>query len=132
MNTPSTLPSERRKISTPAERMARAQLAADKAKERHEKARLREAKAAAKLKLKTQQVEKYEAIGKKRERKLDTRRKIIAGALALEHLQFDGRYGVVFRALIDTYVTRDQDRALFDLPPLPDDDQRRVDPPRMY
>ncbi|GHH09745.1 hypothetical protein GCM10008023_06800 [Sphingomonas glacialis] len=45
---------------------------------------------------------------------------------------FDGRYAQALRALIDEYVTRDQDRALFDLPPLPDDDQRRVNPPRAY
>ena len=128
---PATAPIRRRRISTPAERMARAKLAADKAVVRLEKARQREAKAAARLTLKTRQVEKYEAISKQRHRKLDTRRKIIAGALALEHMLFDGRYGQVFRALIDEYVTRDQDRALFDLPPLPDNDPRRANP-RVY
>lgn len=132
MNGPASPPAKRRKISTPAERMARAQLAAEKAAAHHEKARLREAKAAARLAAKTRQVEKYQAIGKQWQRKLDTRRKIIAGALALEHLQFDGRYGQVFRALIDMYVTRDQDRALFDLEPLPDDDRRRVEPPGVF
>lgn len=100
--------------------------------ERLEAARLREGKAAAKLAVKSRQVQKYEALQKRWKRKLDTRRKIIAGALALEHMQFDGRYGQAFRALIDEYVTRDQDRALFDLPPLPDDDRRHASPPKVY
>lgn len=100
--------------------------------ERMAAAKASQAKAAETLKKKQARLQKYEAIGKAQQRKLDTRKKIIAGALALEHMQFDGRYGQVFRALIDEYVTRDQDRALFELPPLPDDDQRRVNPPKVY
>lgn len=95
-------------------------------------ARLAEAKAAETLRLKKVRLQKVQAQQRSLDRRLDTRKKIIAGALALEDMQFDGRYGQAFRALIDEYVTRDQDRALFDLPPLPDDDERRVNPPRVY
>lgn len=100
--------------------------------ERMAAAKASEAKAAETLRKKKIRLQKYEAQQRGQTRKLDTRKKIIAGALALEHMQFDGRYGQAFRALIDEYVTRDQDRALFELPPLPDDDERRVSPPKVY
>ena len=100
--------------------------------QRLELAKLAEGRAAERLARKTRKVQQYESVQKARARKLDTRKKIIAGALALEHMQFDGRYGVAFRALIDEYVTRDQDRALFGLEPLPADDARRVSPPKVY
>ena len=51
------------------------------------------------------------------ERKDDTRRKIIAGALALEHK--DVEFEATMRRLLDQYVIKPSDRALFDLPPLP-------------
>lgn len=100
--------------------------------ERLAAAKAREAKAAETLRQRKVKLQKYEAQQRTLGRKRDTRKKIIAGALALEHMQFDGRYGQAFRALIDEYVTRDDDRALFDLPPLPDNDERRVNPPRVY
>jgi hypothetical protein len=50
------------------------------------------------------------------ERKQDTRRKIIAGALALEHK--DAAFQAQLNRLLDEYVTRPQDRALFGLEPL--------------
>ena len=95
-------------------------------------AQVSQAKAAETLRLRKVKLQKYEAQQRAHGRKLDTRKKIIAGALALEHMQFDGRYGQAFRSLIDEYVTRDQDRALFDLPPLAADDARRLDPPKVY
>ena len=58
---------------------------------------------------------------KTEERKKDTRRKIIAGALALEHK--DEGFQAQLRKLIDEYVLRPEERALFDLEPLPDDTQ---------
>lgn len=50
------------------------------------------------------------------ERKQDTRRKIIAGALALEHK--DAEFQAQLNRLLDEYVTRPQDRTLFGLEPL--------------
>ena len=52
-----------------------------------------------------------------RERKDDTRRKIIAGALALEHAEIDPGFQATLLKLLNRYVVRSQDRALFDLPP---------------
>ena len=54
------------------------------------------------------------------ERKRDTRRKIIVGALALEHK--DSAFQDALSRLLRQYVTKPQDRALFDLPPLADPD----------
>ena len=55
-----------------------------------------------------------------RRRKDDTRMKIMAGALALEHAQTHGDDDPAFRdtlfRLLNRYVTRPQDRALFGLP----------------
>ena len=49
------------------------------------------------------------------ERKKDTRRKIIAGALALEHMAHDIQFNEVMQRLIKEHVTRPEDRKLFDL-----------------
>lgn len=119
MNDPSKSPDRAsRKRKTVAEQIAAAEEAQKKAVEA--------------LHRKKVKLQKYQSLQRNQARKLDTRKKIIAGALALEHMQFDGRYGAAFRALIDEYVTRDQDRALFGLPPLPDGDERRVSPPKIY
>jgi len=52
-----------------------------------------------------------------RERKMDTRRKVIAGALALEHAGIDPGFHAELFKLLNRYVNRAQDRALFGLPP---------------
>ena len=53
------------------------------------------------------------------ERKADTRRKILAGAVALEHAEHDKDFKAKLYALIQRGVTRDNDRALFNLDALP-------------
>jgi hypothetical protein len=50
----------------------------------------------------------------KQDRKDDTRRKIIAGAVALEHAGQNAGFAAELTALLNQYVTRPQDRALFD------------------
>ena len=52
------------------------------------------------------------------ERKRDTRRKIIAGALALEHAPTDKAFNDTLQRLLGEYVTRAEDRELFGLPPV--------------
>lgn len=49
------------------------------------------------------------------ERKADTRRKILVGALALEHWEKnrDSAFAKQLHRLVDEYVTRPHDRALF-------------------
>lgn len=55
-------------------------------------------------------------------RKEDTRRKIIAGALALEHRDKNPNdpFSQKLDRLLDEYVTRPHERKLFHLAPLPD------------
>ena len=48
-------------------------------------------------------------------RRQDTRRKIIAGALALEHAHHDKEFGAKLYGLLDIHVKRSVDRKLFDL-----------------
>ena len=50
------------------------------------------------------------------ERKRNTRRKVIAGALALEHAGIDSAFGATLKSLLDRHVSRADDRALFNLP----------------
>ncbi len=59
-------------------------------------------------------------------RKADTRRKIIAGGLALVHLarNENTEYARLLAKLIDEYTISDADRALFDLDPLPREEQK--------
>lgn len=48
-------------------------------------------------------------------RKEDTRRKIIAGALALEHMAHDNKFRATMEKLLRENVTRENDKRLFDL-----------------
>ncbi len=57
------------------------------------------------------------------ERKADTRRKIIAGALALTHAEKNPQWGSVLLGLIEEYTVKAADRALFNLPPKPAPDE---------
>lgn len=63
------------------------------------------------------QLEQLDAREKQKRRKEDARRKIIAGGLALKHAEMDTEFGKALFALIDRYVDRSQDRALFGLGP---------------
>jgi hypothetical protein len=58
-------------------------------------------------------------------RKDDTRRKIIAGALALHHMEKNpsGPFTKTLMMLLDEYVTRPNERKLFGLDPLPESAQ---------
>jgi len=61
------------------------------------------------------QLKAAEAIEKEAARKADTRRKVIAGALAVEHMEKNpaSEFAKVLTRLLDEYVTRPYDRALF-------------------
>ncbi len=66
---------------------------------------------------------------RQQERKADTRRKIIVGALAIEHADIghDPEFSATLYRLLNRYVTRPGDRTLLDLPPR--DDQANTDEP---
>ena len=55
----------------------------------------------------------------KGKRSKDTRRKILSGAMTLEISERDEEARQRFIKQMDKYLTRADDRALFDLPPLP-------------
>ena len=61
------------------------------------------------------QMRALEARKKEAERKADTRRKVIAGALALEHFEANkgSEFARTFLRLLDEYVVRPHDRMLF-------------------
>ena len=99
--------------------------------ERMAAAKLREEKAAETLRRRRVKVQKYEAKERSQKRKDDTRRKIIAGALALKHCELDGIWAKTLRGLLDEYVITDQERAMFELAPLAADDSRR-ERPKVY
>jgi large subunit ribosomal protein L7/L12 len=52
-----------------------------------------------------------------KERKDNTRRKILIGSYYLEHANKNNSFDSVVK-LMDNYLTRDSDRILFDLPPI--------------
>lgn len=53
------------------------------------------------------------------ERKSDTRRKILAGAVVLEWAKRDNEFSSRLMAELKRFLGRDADRALFGLPPAP-------------
>ena len=68
------------------------------------------------------QLRALEARKKQTERKADTRRKVIAGALALEHFTANrnSEFARILFRLLDEYVVRPHDRGLFDFLSVPD------------
>lgn len=57
-------------------------------------------------------------------RKAETRRKVLTGAAVLAQAEQSEQASAKLRTLLDQFLTRDHDRALFDLDPLP-----KTDPP---
>jgi hypothetical protein len=69
------------------------------------------------LKLRAQRIEaRKRAIQSKRERKADTRRKILVGAIVLAKVEQKVLDDHVLRGWLDEALTRTDDRALFNLP----------------
>jgi hypothetical protein len=69
------------------------------------------------LKLRQQRLDaRKRAIDAQRERKLETRRCILAGSVVLAKVRQGELDGELFRGWLDRALTRAADRALFDLP----------------
>ena len=64
-------------------------------------------------------IRREQAKARTRERKDDTRRKILAGAVVLERADKDAALKTQLDALLARFLVRDDDRALFGLAPLP-------------
>ncbi|WP_226019379.1 hypothetical protein [Novosphingobium sp. FKTRR1] len=81
------------------------------------------------------QLKAAEAREKETVRKSDTRRKVIAGALAVEHMDKNPKseFAKVLGNLLNEYVTRPGDRALFpSLPELGEDGKPKLgQPPKL-
>ena len=72
------------------------------------------------LKLRAQRIEaRKKAIESRRERKADTRRKILIGAVVLAKIEQQVFAQELLSAWLDQALTRSDDRALFQLPPRP-------------
>ena len=78
-----------------------------------------------KLKKQKQQLEmrikKMEALEKQRERKRDTRRKILIGSYYIKQAVDNNEWSNLV-AVMDKFLKRDSDRTLFNLPPIESDE----------
>lgn len=68
--------------------------------------------------LKQKQEAQKKAAEAKRTRAEDTRRKVLVGAMMLEHMAFNSETKANVMKKLDAFLTRPDDRALFDLPPV--------------
>jgi hypothetical protein len=63
------------------------------------------------------EIQRERAVGAQQERKRDARRKIVVGAMVLGLVERGEWPREEFIEKLDAHLTRDHDRALFDLPP---------------
>ena len=82
---------------------------------RDKKAKI-EAEAKGKSEKLKNQLKRLEQAETAKERKRDSRRKIVAGSAFLAHMEKDPAFADQARGILQKYLTRDIDRELFDLP----------------
>jgi septal ring factor EnvC (AmiA/AmiB activator) len=71
------------------------------------------------LKAKQQKIDaRRRTLESRQARQADTRRKFLAGAVVLARAERDAVASAQFRQWVDASLTRDDDRALFNLPPV--------------
>jgi large subunit ribosomal protein L7/L12 len=63
------------------------------------------------------QIQKIKAVEASSERKKDTRRKVLLGALVMKRMMSDEAYSKSVMKQLDEFLTRDSDRVLFGLLP---------------
>jgi chromosome segregation ATPase len=88
--------------------------------ERTRAAREAQEKAFRKFQQKKARAERLEAAHSTRARKLDTRKKIIVGALAIEHMKYDASFAAALTRILNAYVVKDPERQLLGLGPRQD------------
>ena len=71
-------------------------------------------------------IQALEAGEKTRGRKKDMQRKILFGSFMLQRVKENDPVALELQARLAGYLTRDHDRALFELPPLPKEDNGKV------
>ena len=75
------------------------------------------------------QIQRVKAREQKRTSRDDTRRKVLVGALILGRVESDLMSNEQLMADLDPFLTRDNDRALFGLLPLPKAEETATDSP---
>lgn len=75
------------------------------------------------------QIQRVKAREQKQTSRDDTRRKVLVGALVLGRVQSKLMSREQLLADLDPFLTRDNDRALFDLPPLPKTEETATSSP---
>lgn len=65
------------------------------------------------------EISRLQATARSKSRKADTRKKILIGALILQEMERRQDFDAWVRKLLAEGLTKNRDRALFDLPPLP-------------
>jgi len=65
----------------------------------------------------TAEIQRVKARQRHNRRKRETRRKILAGAMVLDRVEQGDLPEKLFLSDMDKFLTRDHERALFDLPP---------------
>lgn len=66
------------------------------------------------------QIKQAQQKERQKQRKADTRRKILAGAVVLAHAEKDAGFKTHLMRLLDEQLEKPQDRALLELPPRPE------------
>ena len=69
-----------------------------------------------------QQIRRAQVRVNAKQRKLETRKKILVGACAMDIAAKDPSFARILRHSLDAFLERERDRELFDLPPRPDSD----------
>lgn len=59
-----------------------------------------------------------------KERKRETRKKIVAGEIALQHMDINDNFKTTLNMLLNKHVTRPNDRDLFSLRPVENNDEQ--------
>jgi hypothetical protein len=70
----------------------------------------------AEIKARNARLRAIDAKAAEKKRKEDTRRKVLAGFVVLNHEKHDPAFAATLRALLDAGLTEDRDRVLFALP----------------
>ncbi len=70
------------------------------------------------------QIQAVESAEKNRERKRDTRRKILIGAYYFDKAKSEGKFDDILK-IMDNYLKRNSDRVLFDLTPLEKEEKEK-------
>ena len=74
------------------------------------------------------QIQKLENLEKSRDRKRDTRRKILIGSYFIDKANQEGALVALYQQM-DTYIKRNADRELFQLTPIVDESESKITEP---